>query len=127
MAVLRADSDVLIPLDFEEKAIYPSHTLEQASKELIKKDSFMMPKSGSIASMFALFAISQLAGAASIYKWYDESGQVNYTQTPPPKTAIRVEKPGGHINVLEQNWSSDMERHTRKFMNDAKAKGVWVE
>ncbi|MEJ2454295.1 MAG: DUF4124 domain-containing protein [Candidatus Thiodiazotropha sp.] len=86
-----------------------------------------MSKRRLIALMLALFALSPLADSASIYKWYDESGQVNYTQTPPPKTAIRVEKPGGHISVLEQTWSSDMKNNARKFMSDAGVKRVWVD
>jgi hypothetical protein len=87
----------------------------------------MVSKRRLIALIPALFVLSPLASAGSIYKWYDESGQVNYTQTPPPKTATRVERPGGHISVLEQTWSSEMQRHARKFMNDAGVKRVWVD
>lgn len=74
-----------------------------------------------------LLLLSPPAGAAGIYKWYDESGQVNYTQSPPPKTAIRSERPGGYLSVLEQNWSPGMKRHARKFMNDAKVRRVWID
>jgi hypothetical protein len=76
--------------------------------------------------IIGLFTLSPLVCAAGIYKWYDESGQVNYTQSPPPKTAMKVEKPDGHISVLEPNWSPGMKRHASKFMNDAKVKRVWV-
>lgn len=79
-----------------------------------------MPNRISIALTLALFALSPLANAGSIYKWYDESGHVNYTQTPPPKTAMKVEKPGGNISVLKQTWSPAMRRHASEFMRDAK-------
>lgn len=79
-----------------------------------------------ISPILFLFAVSPLVEAPSIYKWYDESGQVNYTQSPPPKSAIRVEKPGGHISVLKPNWTPGMKRHASKFMSDAGVKRVWV-
>jgi hypothetical protein len=85
------------------------------------------PKHGLITLTFALFTLSPLAGAGSIYKWYDESGQVNYSQTRPPKTAVRVEKPTGNLSVVEQNWSPGMKRHARKFMNDARVRRVWID
>jgi hypothetical protein len=116
----------LLLLDFEKKSIYTSPALRQGSKELIKMDSTVTLKHGLIALMFALFALSPLAGAGSIYKWYDKSGQVNYTQTPPPKTAIRIEKPAGNLSVLKQNWSPGMKRYAQKFMRDARVQRVWV-
>lgn len=79
-----------------------------------------------IPLLFALLLLSPPAGATGIYKWYDESGQVNYTQSPPPKTAIRSEKPGGYLSVLEQDWSPGMKRHAKKFMDDANVRRVWV-
>lgn len=77
--------------------------------------------------MSALFSFPTLSYAGSIYKWYDESGQVNYTQTPPPKTATMVEKPEGHISVLKQDWSPGMKRNAQKFMNDARVRRVWTD
>jgi hypothetical protein len=86
-----------------------------------------MPKYRSIAFMLALFALPPLASAAKIYKWYDESGQVNYTQTRPPKTAIKVEKSAGNISVVEQNWSPGMKRYASEFMRDAGVQRVRVD
>ncbi|MEJ2692545.1 MAG: DUF4124 domain-containing protein [Candidatus Thiodiazotropha sp.] len=86
-----------------------------------------MPKRRLIALTSAYFVLSPMVNAASIYKWYDESGQVNYTQTPPPKTAKRVETPGGDISVLKQEWSPGMKRHAQKFMSDAGVRRVWVD
>lgn len=79
------------------------------------------------ALTLALFVLSPVVNAGRIYKWYDESGQVNYTQTPPPKTAKRVEKPGGEISVLKQEWSPRMKHHAQQFMNDAGVRRVWVD
>lgn len=79
-----------------------------------------------ISLIILLFVLPSIAGAASIYKWYDESGQVNYTQTPPPKTATRIERPDGHISVVETNWTPGMKRHASKFMSDARVRRVWV-
>ncbi|MET0027294.1 MAG: DUF4124 domain-containing protein [Candidatus Thiodiazotropha sp.] len=38
-------------------------------------------------SVFAALAMLSLSppALAGMYKWYDEQGKVNYTQTPPPK------------------------------------------
>jgi hypothetical protein len=77
--------------------------------------------------ILALFALSPLASAGKIYKWYDESGQVHYTQTAPPKTAIKVEKAAGHISVLKQNWSPGMKANARKFMSNAGVRRVWID
>ena len=79
-----------------------------------------------IPLILALLLLSPLTGVAGIYKWYDESGQVNYTQSPPPKTATRSERSSGHLSVLKQNWSPGMKRHAQKFMNDAGVRRVWV-
>jgi len=86
-----------------------------------------MQKRSIIALTLVFFVLSPMVNAGSIYKWYDETGQVNYTQTPPPKTAKRVETPGGNISVLKREWSPGMKRHARKFMSDAGVERVWVD
>jgi hypothetical protein len=126
MAGLIAILKFSIKLDFQKKSIYDAR-LEQANKETDKKESFSMLIHRSFSLTFALFALSPLASAGSIYKWYDESGHVNYTQTPPPKTAVKVEKPGGNLSVLKQTWSPGMKRHAQKFMRDARVRRVWVD
>ena len=76
--------------------------------------------------IFVLFVLLPQAAMSGIYKWYDESGQVNYTQSPPPKTAARVARPSGHISVVKPNWTPGMKRHAEKFMRDARVRRVWV-
>lgn len=40
-----------------------------------------------VACALALLAGTAVAGGAELYKWVDENGVVNYSNTPPPKTA----------------------------------------
>ncbi|MCU7929674.1 MAG: DUF4124 domain-containing protein [Candidatus Thiodiazotropha sp. (ex Codakia rugifera)] len=51
-------------------------------------------------SCLLLLALTFPAQAA-MYKWYDEDGKVNYTQTPPPKGSRRASINTETFNTLE--------------------------
>lgn len=42
-----------------------------------------------LAPLLLLGLLAQPAAAGTVYKWKDASGQVHYTQTPPPEGAVR--------------------------------------
>lgn len=54
-------------------------------------------------SVVLLFAVSLIAAsaAAELYKWVDKNGKINYSDTPPPADAKRVEKKRLNDRVTE--------------------------
>ena len=59
---------------------------------------------------FSLLACCALSAQAQLYRWTDDSGKVNYTDTPPPANAKDVQKkgsprPGGAEVAAQQSYA----------------------
>ena len=63
------------------------------------KQSFV---SLAVATLFCASAVmaSEPKHTSTMYKWYDEQGNVNYTQTPPPP-GIKSEEISDNLSVIE--------------------------
>lgn len=101
-----------------DSCIVSRHLLHHAGLELNR-----------IATFLALACLlTPLAVSAAMYKWRDASGQIHYTQTPPPDTEsveITPEKPppnaGQPDPQLQQEMEAFQDRHLERMESDASA------
>jgi hypothetical protein len=79
-------------------------------------------------SFLLLSSFSFIDAEAAVYRWYDNQGQLHLTQTPPPPGAKRASARGkGTMSVYQAEWTNDMKREAKKFMNNARVRRVWVD
>ncbi|WP_126453965.1 DUF4124 domain-containing protein [Sulfuriflexus mobilis] len=79
-----------------------------------------------IASIFAGLLCLASPAMATLYKWVDENGITQYTQTPPPKGDFSQVTPPPKPAVDPQQVQSELEKRLEGFQerreNEAKAK-----
>ena len=77
-----------------------------------------------------LVALAALAAQAEVYKWVDEKGQTQYTETPPPAGAQKLNVPtGGPASAPPAAASPEVmkDSHGQPVSADAKAKRCQFE
>ncbi len=76
-----------------------------------------------------ILLICTTATAGKMYKWRDESGNIHFTQKPPPTTATPMNEleSNGNQNTVESRWSNRMKNNARDFMNRAGVRRVWID
>jgi glutaredoxin len=67
-----------------------------------------------LLAAFAIIAMAAVAAQAQPYRWVDEKGRVQYTDTLPPASAKNVEKVKLHENAIGRQPSYELSRATRE-------------
>ena len=89
-----------------------------------------MKKAASLATAATLCALAAVGAHADVYKWVDEKGQTQYTETPPPAGAQKLNVPtGGPATAPAATPSPEVMKdpHGQPVTAEAKAKRCQFE